>query len=133
MSGRVHAARGVDGRGDTEGDFAGIRDAILKSRRGEQRTQAWIANVVEPVETVLHDDAIFTDQRNDIGDGGNCDQLQEGFENAMKFFAAPFGARQKSVGEFESNARAAEVRVQKTTNNTKQKDDDDSKKQIGFG
>ena len=76
--GRAHATCGIDPRRNHERDVEPVDGRVLQAGRFEQRPQAdRVRPLRQPLQTELGDDAVFADQRHDVGDGADRGQLQE--------------------------------------------------------
>src|SRR5690606_10955820 len=75
---RIHAARGVDARAEAK---AYVVDAHSLPRTTacnlHQRAQAEISHIRQILQTERDDGAILSDERRDIGDRPDRDQLEE--------------------------------------------------------
>ena len=108
----VHAAGGVDARSDLKSDLARAgRAAIEHSRNFQQRAQAGIADLLQAVEAVLDDHAIFARQGNHVGDGSDGHQLQERLQHARQLIGRPIERREQRLHQLERHACAAQVFV----------------------
>ncbi len=56
--------------------------AIFKSGDCQQGTQPVIAYLTQTGQAALHDDAIFANERDDIGDGRDGNGFQQGIEQS---------------------------------------------------
>ena len=85
--GVVHAACGIDARGDLEGHLAGGgRGSFAQTRDLEQCLQARIADAIQTFQSIFDDDAIFAGERNDVGHRRQRRQLEERLQHARQFF-----------------------------------------------
>ncbi len=66
--------------------------------------EAGVGGLVELDEAVADEDAVFTDEGDDVGDGGGGDEVEEVFE--IEGGGACF---EEGVGDFKGDAGGAEV------------------------
>jgi hypothetical protein len=82
---------------------------------------------------VAHDDAVFTREGDDVGNGGDGDQFEKRFEDSVKAGFGPAGAGQDGVSEFEGDSGAAEVGVRVIAIGATGVDDGEGRGEGGFG
>ena len=101
--GHVHAAGGIDARADAEADVHGGGVAI---HAGDflEGFEAGVEGEREAFEAVADEKAVFRDHRDDIGDGGDGDEVEEFLE-----VEGGFAGFEEGVAEFEGNTGGAEV------------------------
>ena len=79
VAGDVHAAGGVDARGDAEAYFGGGGWAVERDLGDlHEGAKAGLDGVAELAETERDDGAVFAGERDGVGDGGDGDELEEG-------------------------------------------------------
>ena len=109
FGGYVHAAGGVDARGEAEGDVeAGdLLCGGIERGGGEEGAQSSAGGVAQLAQAERGDGAIFAAERNGIGDGGDGGHLEKAGQG---FFAGAsrVAALEHSLGELESDGCAAE-------------------------
>ena len=74
--GAVEAAGGVEARGEAEADRALVDAAGVDARDVHQRLQAGLAGAGEPAQARAHEPAVLARERDDVGDGGERDQVE---------------------------------------------------------
>ena len=109
FGGDVHAAGGVDARGEAEGDVeAGdLLGGGIERGGGEEGAEAGAGGLTESTEAERGDDTVFTAQGDGIGDGGDGGHFKEAGQG---FFAGTDGVApfQNGLGELEGDGGAAE-------------------------
>jgi hypothetical protein len=106
--GRFEPARGVEAGRELEADFVGAeRDRGLSDPF--QSDQTWSLRRVEAFQTGRDQHPVFAGQRDDVGDRGEGDQIEQGAQ--IKLRGAGQGdctaALEEGVGEFEGEAGGA--------------------------
>ena len=108
FGGDVHAAGGVDARGEAESDIkAGdLFCGGVERGGGKERAQAGAGGLAEFAQAQGSNDPVFTAQRHGIGNGGDGGHLEEAGQG---FFAGARGvaALENSLSELEGDGCAA--------------------------
>jgi hypothetical protein len=109
IGGHVHAAGGVDARGEPEGDVEAGELLVggVEPGCGEEGAQPGAGWMAQLTQAQRGDGSIFSVKRHRIGDGGDGSH----FEKAGQDFFASAGriaALEQGLGEFESDGRTAE-------------------------
>ena len=109
FGGDVHAAGGVDARGEAEGDVeAGdLLGGGVERGGGEEGAETGTGGAAKLAQAEGGDGAIFAVKRDGVGDGGDGGHFQKA---GQSFFAGPLGVASGKDGlcEFESDGGAAE-------------------------
>ena len=100
----VHAPGGVDPRAEPEAD---VHAGGVAVEAGEflQGAQSGVEGAGQAAQSLAHQDAVFPDQRHDVGDGGQGDEFQQPAQ--IEVFQRP--ALEHRVGELEGDAGGAQV------------------------
>ena len=108
----VHAAGGVDARRDLKSHLARAGGtAVEQPGKFQNRAQSGILGLVQILEAVLDDHAVFPDQRHHVCHGRDGHQLQERLQYARQLVGRPSERREQRLHQLERNARAAQVFV----------------------
>ena len=105
--GITDAAGGVQPRREDEPDVPRPQRPAREARGLDQRAQPRPARVGEHLEPVAHEDAVFARQRDDVGDGGEGDVVEEMQRQVLRQ-----GQRlHEGLGELERDPGAAQILV----------------------
>ena len=109
----TQAAGGIEPRGQRETDvFAIERRFLIDLGELHQRRQPGRRALLQTLQTVMHQDAVFIDQRHDVGHGADrrqSDGLQQERPHGFADFFRLASALAKCPGQFESHAGAAQT------------------------
>ena len=105
--GPVQAPRGVQSRAQPEADRAGVDRARVDLRDVHQRAQAGLARRGEPAQALAHQPPVLPDERHDVGDGGERDEV-EVLLGQPRVLA---GRLQQRPGELVRDRRGTQVRA----------------------
>ena len=109
VAGDVHAAGGVDARGDAEAYFGGGGRAVERDLGDlHQGAQAGLDGIAQLAQAESGDGAIFAGERDGVGDGGDGYQLEEGGEEVGVEAGA---VRPRGRGELGRRLRSMRGRV----------------------
>ena len=103
----IHTACGVDSWRNPECDFGRGQWPSTELGHFQQRLKAGIDRRAESIKTEFGKYPILSDQRDGIGDCGNCHHFHERGKKASKI-ASCFPTLQQSLREFESNRRSTQ-------------------------
>ena len=103
--GHIHASGGVQAGRDAKCNVAGAERAraVELAAWPAERLQSGIARIAQALQAELGEDAIFSDQRDGVGDGRDGNNLQEGRQQSL---AA--GGLEQRLRDLESDPGSAE-------------------------
>ncbi len=111
--GLAQAAGGVEARADGEADVFAIElGFLIEFGDSFEGGDAGRGEVAEAVETVADEDAVFVDERDDIGDGADGGEADGAHEKCAHRFADAFGVASllaEGPSEFQGDGSAAEA------------------------
>ncbi len=100
----AQAARGVDAGAEAEAEIGGA-DGRGNARHGEKRGEAGPARAGHLVQSGADEDAIFSDERDEIAERGKGDQVK----HLTKVEAGERRGLEEGMSDFEDDAHAAQV------------------------
>ena len=107
----AESARGVESRREDEADAARRQRFPLEARRANHRADARTLRLVEQLEPVAHEHAIFAAQRRDVGDRRERHEIEHAVDGVL---VAADRARQRQR-ELERDADGGEILVRRRT------------------
>ena len=102
--GAVESAGGVEAGAEAEAEVHAVEWGA-DAGDFDEGAEAWSGAAFELFEAFADEEPVFGDEGDDVGDGGEGDEVELGFEVEV-FCAAAFA---HGVGEFEDDASGAEV------------------------
>ena len=112
FGGVAHPAAGVEARAEDEPDLLGVDGLVEQVGGREQGAEASEIGCADVLEAEGGDDAVLVDERDDVGDGaegGEGKQVEEDGADLGADAISPGSQRRDAPGEFEGDARAAEL------------------------